>query len=58
MDKPSLPSDWKTWTFWQYQGDVIGKVKGISGEVDLNRFNGSLDDLHKFASNCDNGASK
>lgn len=40
---PDLPLPWKTWTFWQYS--ETGKVAGISGDVDLNRFNGNLDEL-------------
>lgn len=39
VPKPSLPSGWDRWTFWQYtQG---GKVEGIEKEVDLNRFSES-----------------
>jgi lysozyme len=40
---PDLPSAWKTWTFWQYSD--AGKVDGIVGHVDLDRFNGSQLDL-------------
>ncbi|HUG29832.1 MAG TPA: glycoside hydrolase family 25 protein [Candidatus Limnocylindria bacterium] len=39
---PSVPaSNWggRGWTFWQYTSD--GTVPGISGRVDLNRYNGS-----------------
>jgi lysozyme len=39
---PSLPAaGWgsKGWTFWQYTSD--GAVPGISGRVDLNRYNGT-----------------
>jgi lysozyme len=40
---PNVPKPWKTWTFWQHsQG---GKVPGISGLLDLDRFQGSLEDL-------------
>jgi lysozyme len=40
---PIVPKPWSTWTFWQHsQG---GKVPGVSGFVDLNRFRGSLEDL-------------
>jgi lysozyme len=41
VDKPSVPaSNWggHGWTFWQY--DDCGRVPGISGCVDLDRFNG------------------
>jgi len=40
--QPTLPaSNWggKGWTFWQY--DNHGSVSGISGDVDLDRFNGT-----------------
>jgi GH25 family lysozyme M1 (1,4-beta-N-acetylmuramidase) len=43
---PSVPAEnWggKSWTFWQYTSS--GSVSGISGRVDLDRFNGS--DLSK-----------
>ncbi len=39
---PTLPGGaWGggTWTFWQYTSD--GSVPGISGRVDLNRYNGT-----------------
>jgi lysozyme len=35
---PTLPQGWDKWTFWQYS--QTGKVDGISGDVDINRFNG------------------
>ncbi|WP_433581238.1 GH25 family lysozyme [Paenibacillus amylolyticus] len=41
-----VPDDqpaWKSWDIWQYSES--GKVPGISGNVDLNEFNGSLADL-------------
>ncbi len=47
MGKPSVPGRWKTCAIWQYTDK--GKVKGISGNVDLNWFNGSLDALTAFA---------
>lgn len=34
------------WTFWQY--DHHGKIKGISGDVDLNVFIGSRDDWNQY----------
>lgn len=42
VSSPSVPgSNWggKGWTFWQYTSD--GSVPGISGRVDLNRYNGT-----------------
>lgn len=38
---------WSRWTFWQFTDR--GRVPGISGGVDTNYFNGSLDDLRAFA---------
>lgn len=37
---------WDTWTFWQHTDS--GSVAGISGNVDLDRFNGNLADLQAF----------
>ena len=38
---------WNDWTFWQYSS--TGSVPGISGNVDLDVFAGSLADLAHFA---------
>jgi lysozyme len=43
---PVVPSPWTTWTFWQYTD--TGTIAGIDGEVDLDRFAGSLVDLQKL----------
>lgn len=40
---PTIPRPWTAWTFWQY--NRAGSVPGISRNVDLNWFNGTLDDL-------------
>ena len=40
---PKLTKPWDSWTFWQHSGN--GKAAGIKLPVDLDRFNGSLDDL-------------
>jgi lysozyme len=45
--QPALPPGWLRWTFWQYS--ETGQVNGIQTTVDLNVFNGSLDDLYRFA---------
>lgn len=37
--RPGMPGGWATWTFWQYSD--VGKVPGISGSVDMDRYNGS-----------------
>jgi GH25 family lysozyme M1 (1,4-beta-N-acetylmuramidase) len=44
--QPYLPRGWYKWTFWQYSEK--GKVNGINASVDLNMFNGSLEDFYKF----------
>lgn len=46
-EKPRIPSAWDRWTFWQYRED--GSVDGVQGNVDQNRFNGSIDDLAGLA---------
>ena len=44
--KPPLPNGWSTWTFWQYSEQ--GVLRGINGSFDLDRFNGSAQDLAAF----------
>jgi lysozyme len=44
--QPRIPSAWRNWTFWQYTEE--GAVGGVSGKVDLDRFNGTRDDLKSF----------
>jgi len=46
---PLLPAGWDHWLMWQYGGST--SVPGISSNVDLNVFNGSLADLDAFVSN-------
>jgi GH25 family lysozyme M1 (1,4-beta-N-acetylmuramidase) len=45
--QPTLPRGWFKWTFWQYSDK--GRVNGINARVDLNAFNGDLEELYKFA---------
>lgn len=45
---PTVPSAWKKWTFWQYSESGI--VNGIHGNVDMDLFNGTLDQLKALAS--------
>jgi len=45
--EPSLPRGWFKWTFWQYSEK--GRVNGINASVDLNVFNGALQELYKLA---------
>jgi GH25 family lysozyme M1 (1,4-beta-N-acetylmuramidase) len=37
--QPRVPGGWTDWTFWQRTN--TGRVAGISGAVDINRFNGT-----------------
>jgi len=46
---PNLPTAWSDWAFWQYSS--TGTVAGISGPVDLDRFNGSVEALQDLAAN-------
>lgn len=40
---PNVPAPFTAWPFWQY--DEKGVVPGISGDTDLDQFNGTLADL-------------
>ena len=44
---PLMPRGWFTWNFWQYSEN--GNLNGINTKVNLDLFNGTLDDLYKFA---------
>lgn len=52
---PGIPGGWSGFKFWQYADN--GSVGGISGNVDLDEFNGSLADLQVIAGGADWGAS-
>lgn len=60
---PFLPSPWKStnYTIWQKSGNVAASgdsvlhVPGISGPVDKNIFNGSIDDLKHLVGNLNTG---
>ncbi len=41
-----LPNGWTDWKIWQYSGN--GHTPSVPGEVDLDWFNGSYDDLLKY----------
>ena len=43
---PVVPSAWPRWTFWQFSQQ--GKVAGITGNVDLDIFNGTAAELEDF----------
>ena len=44
---PNIANPWKKWYFWQYSS--TGKVGGITGNVDMNYWNGSLTALGDWA---------
>lgn len=45
--KPFLPRGWFSWSFWQYSDK--GRINGINAAADINLFNGTLEELYKFA---------
>ncbi len=47
VNQPYLPKGWMKWTFWQYS--EAGKVRGINAAVDLDWFNGTIEELYQFA---------
>jgi MYXO-CTERM domain-containing protein len=52
---PNIPNGgWKTWTFWQYTDNA--SVSGISGAVDADRYNGTLQNLKDWLSPPDKAA--
>lgn len=42
-DEPLLPRGFERWTFWQYSAK--GRVDGVRGDVDIDRFHGSVEEL-------------
>jgi lysozyme len=47
VSAPKLPAGWTDWTFWQ--SSQSGTVAGIQGAVDLDEFQGTLEDLQRLA---------
>jgi lysozyme len=45
--QPFMPAGWDKWHFWQYS--QAGQVDGINGSVDLDWYNGSLEELQALA---------
>jgi LysM repeat protein len=41
-----LPRGWFNYTIWQYSDK--GRINGINASVDMNFFNGTLEELYKF----------
>jgi len=51
---PNIPSPWTTWSFWQHSS--TGAVDGVTASgVDLNVFNGTLDELRAYAATASGG---
>lgn len=46
---PNIPAGFPTYTIWQYT--ATGRVSGVAGDVDRNKFNGSMDRLLALANN-------
>ena len=44
---PLMPTGWTNWVFWQ--SSESGRIAGVSGNVDLDTFNGSMPDLLALA---------
>ncbi len=42
---PTVPAPWARWSFWQYTDN--GRVPGITGAVDLDVFDGTIEDLRR-----------
>ncbi|MGE5250617.1 MAG: GH25 family lysozyme [Bacteroidota bacterium] len=45
--QPLMPRGWFSWAFWQYSDK--GQVNGINAKVDLDVYNGTLQELYTFA---------
>ncbi len=50
---PNIPSPWTTWAFWQFTSS--GSVDGIAGNVDVNRFDGTMAQLMALTPGGGNG---
>jgi GH25 family lysozyme M1 (1,4-beta-N-acetylmuramidase) len=44
--QPLMPPGWLKWTFWQYS--ETGRINGVNSSVDLNWFNGTVDELYQL----------
>src|SRR4051812_14353412 len=44
---PIVPAPWTRWTFWQ--SSASGRVPGVSGDVDVDTFNGTAAELRALA---------
>ena len=48
---PASPGPWPVWAFWQYTS--FGRIRGIDGNVDQDRFNGTPDRLARYGKPAD-----
>lgn len=46
VQSPTIPRGWSQWAFWQHSQS--GSVSGVTGNIDLDWFNGSLATLQSF----------
>jgi lysozyme len=46
VSEPAAISGWNSWSFWQYSSST--EVPGIRASVHLARFNGTVDELHRY----------
>jgi lysozyme len=44
---PMVPPGWDQWTLWQYTDK--GHIAGVASKLDMNRFNGTLEQLQSMA---------
>ena len=44
---PMIPMPWKTWLFWQFSETGDGNTFGTEGQVDLDWYNGDLENFQK-----------
>jgi GH25 family lysozyme M1 (1,4-beta-N-acetylmuramidase) len=50
LPTPIVPLGFGDWHFWQYTNQGVGAEWGVSSaRVDLNRWNGTLEELHEYA---------
>jgi lysozyme len=47
VEQPSIPAAWGAWKYWQYTES--GNLPGVNGNVDRDKFNGSVEDLGLLA---------
>ncbi len=51
---PAIPPGWSAWTIWQFT--ETGRVSGVKGNVDMNRFNGTHEELLALSGTAAEGA--